>query len=263
MVLTNSRNLSLWKFENLSAQDKTDHFVSDKNGGVSSEEFATLNLSFSVGDLHENVLKNRSLIADSLVITHDKLFFVSQYHSDQVLTVTEQYDGNPTKADALVTNVKGICICVMGADCVPLLAYDPVKEVVAAIHAGWRGTASSITLKTLQIMKDKFGSQPEDILLSIGPSISQAKYEVGEDVYHSFLELQGEGSKKFFKHDLVTGKYFPDLWEANKDQGLKFGLKGKNIEVAGICTYSNPDKFYSARYFKNKTGRFAAGILLK
>ncbi|MBC7388208.1 MAG: peptidoglycan editing factor PgeF [Opitutaceae bacterium] len=263
MFLTNSKGISLWKFQNFSTQDKIQHFVSGKDGGISLAELAGLNLGFSVGDIDQHVKENRSLLAGSLDIKPDQLFFVSQYHSDKVLIVSEKYDGNPSKADALVTNVKGICICVMGADCVPLLAYDAKKQVVAAIHAGWRGTASSITLKTLQTMADNFGSQPEDIILSVGPSISQEKYEVGEDVYQSFLELQGDGSKKYFKHNKITDKYFPDLWEANKDQGLNFGLKENNIEVAGICTFSNPDKFYSARYFKNKTGRFAAGIMLK
>ena len=263
MFPTNSKGLSLWKFENLSNQDNIQHFISGKEGGFSVDELAGLNLSFSVRDTEQNVLDNRSLLASSLEIQSDQLFFISQFHSDQVLIVKEKYDGNPSKADALVTNTKGICICVMGADCVPLLVYDPVMKVIAAVHAGWRGTASSITYKTLQIMRDKYGSKPEDIILSIGPSISQEKYEVGEDVYHSFLKSQGDVTKKYFKHDNISAKYFPDLWEANKDQGLMFGLKEQNIELAGICTYSNPDKFYSARHSKNKTGRFAAGIMLK
>ena len=263
MNQTIENGISLWQFENLASQKGIDHFVSGKDGGISIGDCSGLNLSYSVGDSDENVRTNRSKIASVLGINSDQLFFVSQYHSDVVLVVKEKYDGNPTKADAIVTDAKGICICVMGADCVPLLAYDPVKQVIAAIHAGWRGTASSITFKTLEIMKDQFGCNPKDVILSIGPSISQEKYEVGEEVYLSFLDQQGDESKRYFVHDQASNKYFPNLWEANKDQGIRFGLKEQNIEISGICTYSNHNQFYSARYFKNKTGRFAAGIMLK
>lgn len=262
MNVTVTKGVSLWKFKNLDSQNGIKHFVSGREGGVSAGDQESLNLSFSVGESEENVVKNRSNLAAAMDIKPEQLFFVSQYHSDQVLIVIAPYDGNPTKADAIVTNVKGICICAMGADCVPILAYDPVMQAVAAIHAGWKGTAASITFKTLKILSDAYGSKPEDIILAIGPSISQEKYEVGEDVYNSFVEQQGEKSKRLFQHNAVTDKYFPDLWEANKAQAIDFGLKEENIEVAGICTFSNPDKFYSARYFKNKTGRFAAGIML-
>lgn len=112
-------------------------------------------------------------------------------------------------------------------------------------------------------MHDLYKCEYSDIIVAIGPSISQEKYEVGGDVYEAFAKSQPENVSQIFKKDLGSGKYFPDLWLANRLQALKLGVREDNIEISGICTFSNPNEFFSARYFKNKTGRFAAGIAIQ
>ncbi len=256
------KGLPLWQFDNFPKGQR--HFVSGRGGGVSEEPFASLNLSFSAGDKSENVLENRKRIAMAMEIELDKLLFVSQCHSDRFVCIEKGSAFVPgQEADALITNVPGLCICVMGADCVPLLAFDPKKNVVAAIHAGWRGTASGISLKVLEAMRERFGCRPGDMWIGIGPSISQEKYEVGEEVYASFFEQRPEEAKRVFRYDAERNKYYPNLWEANKWQALSLGIPEQQIEIGGICTYSHPEEFFSARYFQNKTGRFAAGIRLE
>jgi polyphenol oxidase len=254
------QNLPLWQFESFSS---VKHFVSGRDGGISPSPFDSLNLSFSAGDEKENVIENRNRIAKSLGIQQDHLLFVSQCHSSDVVIVRTKEDaGGQILADALITNVSGLCICVMGADCVPVLVYDPIQKVIAAVHAGWKGTVASILTKTLSKMQSEFGSKMENIQIGIGPSISQEKYEVGEEVYLQFKDNFETDTDLIFKYDSNSNKYFPDLWLANKMQAMKMGVLEQNIEIAGICTFSNPEEFFSARYFKNKTGRFAAGIVL-
>ena len=254
------QNLPIWQFESFNT---IKHFVSGRDGGISPSPFDSLNLSFSAGDEKENVIENRLRIAKSLGVEQDHLLFVSQCHSSDVIVVRSKEDaGGQIHADALVTDIQGLCICVMGADCVPVLVYDSVNKVVAAVHAGWKGTVASILTKTLLKMQTEFGCKIENIQIGIGPSISQEKYEVGEEVYLHFKENFGVHTELIFTYDSKSNKYFPDLWLANKMQAMKMGVLESNIEIAGICTFSNPEEFFSARYFKNKTGRFAAGIVL-
>ena len=253
-----SNGVSIWKFKVLEDQV---HFVSGRSGGVSPAPFDSLNLSFSAGDAAENVIENRRRLAFSIGISPENLVFVSQCHSNEIILVNNKADAEGKKADALLTNVPGICLCVMGADCVPVLAYDPQKKVAAAIHAGWKGTVASITSKTLEAMQLHFGCRMQDVKIGIGPSISQDKYEVGKEVYNLFKSNFG-AADLIFKYNAETAKYFPDLWLANKMQAMQLGVKESNIEIAEICTFSNPNEFFSARFFKNQTGRFAAGILI-
>jgi polyphenol oxidase len=253
--------LSLWQFTKFK---DCKHFVTGRSGGVSKEPFSSLNMSLSAGDSVKNVLDNRKRLAEAIEILPESLVFVSQHHSCDVAIIRGKSDAKEgIEADAMVTNVPDVCICVMGADCVPVLAYDPKMKVVGAIHAGWKGTVASITTKTLQIMEGIFGCNMSDVILGIGPSISQEKYEVGEEVYLKFKENFGNEAETIFKQNSETGKYFPDLWLANQMQALKMGVSEANIEISRICTFTNHEEFFSARYFKNKTGRLAAGIMIK
>lgn len=256
-IVTNG--ISLWKFKVLEDQV---HFVTGRLGGVSPAPYDSLNLSFTTGDDNENVIENRRLLALSIGIMPENLLFVSQCHSNEIVLVNSNADVVGKNADALLTNVPGLCLCVMGADCVPVLVYDPNKRVAAAIHAGWKGTVASITSKTLETMQLYFGCRMQDVKIGIGPSISQDKYEVGVEVYEQFKTNFGTDVERIFKHHVDSGKYFPDLWMANKMQAMKMGVREKNIEISEICTFSNPNDFFSARFFKNQTGRFAAGIMI-
>ncbi len=127
------------------------------------------------------------------------------------------------------------------------------------MHAGWRGTVSKILEKTVEAMKKEFGTNPSDLVAGIGPSISPEIYEVGQEVIDAAENAFGNITSMVYRRE---GKTFFNLWEANKFQLISKELNPENIEVAGICTYQNADKFFSARKSKNKAGRFGAGIVI-
>ena len=150
---------------------------------------------------------------------------------------------------------------VLAADCVPVLMYDPRMRVIAAVHAGWRGTVGRIAAKTVERMREKFGCDPRDMLVGIGPSIGPCCFEVGEEVVEAALEGLGDlkGLVETGKH---PGKYQLNLWEANCRQLRQVGVEDARIEVAGICTVCHHDQFFSYRGDRGNTGRFGAGIML-
>jgi YfiH family protein len=257
-----SKNLSLYYFSNLDTLHGVSHFVSGRKGGVSTGEVGELNMSFSVKDDIRNVQSNRSIIAETLGVPLSNLVIPEQEHTANIAIVDQNNFQNIFKnTDALVTNTSGILIAVMSADCIPVLICDPVRKVVAAIHAGWRGTMSGIVSKTIAVMQKEFHSDSSKLIAGIGPGICQDKYEVGEEVIYATKKnyADTEGILKFDKH---TNKAKLDLWEANRKQLLAAGIKEDSIEVAGICTYSNPDTFFSARRSANE-GRFSAGIMIQ
>lgn len=164
--------------------------------------------------------------------------------------------------DALVTNVPGVCIAVSTADCVPVLLYAPDVKTVAAIHAGWRGTVQRIVAKTVRFLIDEHGADPCLMKAGIAPSIGPDAFEVGEEVVDAFREA-GFEMPRILKRNVDTGKAHIDLWEANRLQLLSEGLSTGHIELAGICTYTHPDDFFSARRLGIKSGRILSGIIVK
>jgi len=159
--------------------------------------------------------------------------------------------------DALATKEKNVCIGVKTADCIPVLMYDEGKEVVAAVHAGWKGTVQRIVEKNIDVLKEHFGVNPEDLHAIIGPGISLESFEVGDEVYEQF-------EKAGFPMQQITKKYEKwhiDLWEANRLQLIRMGLKAENIHVAGVDTMTN-DNFYSARRMKVCDGRILNAIAI-
>lgn len=259
---TYNNNLPLYYFSNLDKISGVNHYISGRKGGVSSGEVGELNISFTVKDEPQNVITNRAKIAESMGVENSRLVIPSQVHSANIAIVTrENYQETFENTDALVTNTPGILITVMSADCIPVLICDPVKKVVAAIHAGWRGTMAGIVSKTILHMQNHFQSDPADMIAGIGPGICQEKYEVGEEVINATKAMYDtmDGLLQFGNQ---PGKAHLDLWEANKRQLLKSGVKENAIEIAGVCTNSNPELFFSARRSANE-GRFSAGIMIK
>lgn len=255
-----SGGLILYHFEKLNGYSQIQHFVSGRQGGVSSGEKGELNLSFSVNDLPDNVKQNRLIVGEALEITN--IVFAVQVHSNRVLKADMENSSliSSENADALITHEPGICIAVLAADCVPVLLYDPVQRVVAAIHAGWRGTVSGIVPNTLSVFMNDYNSKPEDIIAGIGPSISPSNYEVGKEVIEAVNAYYGNDAG-LFRKSRNPGRACLDLWEANRKQLLNCGISEHNIELAGICTYANSDRFFSARR-SVQSGRFAAGIMI-
>jgi YfiH family protein len=256
-------------FKNLTSLGGISHFVTTRNGGVSSGITYSLNMGFVESDSHHNVIENRKSVALALGIPAESLVFCHQTHSTNIRILTGEEKGLgliPGKeafinVDALICDIPGICPVAKGADCVPVLLCDPVRKVVATIHAGWRGTVAHICHKTVMKMIREKGSSPSDILAGIGPSNGPCCYEVGEDV-------ATEVRKAFGDNDLLLrnkgmGKYFFNMWEANRLSLLEAGLNPNNIEIMGRCTSCEPDFFFSSRRDGKLTGRLAAGIMIK
>ncbi|MEI6141692.1 MAG: peptidoglycan editing factor PgeF [Mariniphaga sp.] len=265
MISHLKNNLTVLQFDNLSRFPVISHFSTTRIGGCSTDSYDSFNLGFNSGDIPKNVIANRNKLCDTLEIDPAQLVFPKQTHTGTVKVISSKFfdlDENRKKqflieTDALITNLKNVCIAIKTADCVPLLVYDPVKQVIAAIHAGWRGTAQNIVQNTIHQMIASFGSNPSDLWAGIGPSISPEIYEVGQEVWSQF-------APKFYQHTnpFKRDKRLLNLWKANFHQLTAFGVPEKQIEVAQICTLSNPDLFFSARRDGAKTGRMATGIWL-
>lgn len=175
------------------------------------------------------------------------------------LTPREELDG----VDALVTNVPGVAISVRTADCIPLLLYDPVHKAVAAVHDGWRGTVQRLSQKVIAEMGRRYGTEAADLLAVIGPGIGPESFQVGQEVVDAFAEagftmeqiLRDCGPKSPTADNPMAGGLHIDLWKANQWLLEEVGVQVSNIQVTGICTYINNDRFYSARREGIKCGR--------
>jgi hypothetical protein len=160
--------------------------------------------------------------------------------------------GRPEATDAVITDKPGLCVCVKTADCIPILLYDTRKRIVAAVHAGWRGTVSRIVQKTIELMKPE---SPSDLHAIIGPGISLQQFEVGDEVYEAFKQAGFPMERIAKKFD----RWHIDLWEANRflleEQGVE------DIFIEGTCTRTS-ENFYSARRETINTGRNFNGIFI-
>lgn len=176
-------------------------------------------------------------------------FLPIQKHTDRVI-VLESFR-EPAIADAVITRQEGVLVGVQVADCVPVLLYDRRKEVIGAVHAGWRGTSAGILKNALAAMMDRFRCDAGDVLVAIGPSIRACSYEVGYDVVRAVRHATGEGDYVLLKGE----RYSIDLAAANRYQAIAMGVPEASVWVSGECTFCNPDKFFSYRYAKGSTGR--------
>lgn len=171
---------------------------------------------------------------------------VKQIHSNLVILADQP--GLLGEGDALVTNRPGLAISIRTADCYPILLADTRNRAIAAIHAGWRGTAAQIVIGTLEKMKAEFGTEPADVLAAIGPGIDLCCYEVGEDVAAIF--------------GLAKGTHL-DLISENWKQLEKAGVSRQNIQALDVCTFCDAERFFSYRREKEKAGRMTSFIMLR
>lgn len=180
-----------------------------------------------------------------------------QVHSDNVLWMHEA--GRPEATDAVITDQPGLPVCVKTADCIPVLLYDTRQRIVAAVHAGWRGTVSRIVQKTVRQMHPL---DPKDLHAIIGPGISLRQFEVGDEVYEAFFAagFHMERIARRFPSSNGEGAWHIDLWDANRFLLQELGVD--NIFIEGTCTRTSED-FYSARRETINTGRNYNGIVIK
>jgi len=226
-------------------------------------------IGFSGREDHRTVEAHRRILLEEAGLRAEQLVTAEQVHSARVRVVGAPEKGRGAldresrlpATDALVTAEEGICLMVLSADCVPVLLYEPACRVVAAVHAGWRGTAARIVERTVGVMQRQFGCRPERIRAGIGPSIGPCCFEVGEEVAQVFRGLYPR-LPEIVRPAATTGKYRVNLWETNRQELLGAGLLSAHIEVAGMCSKCHPDHFFSYRRDGEKAGRFGAGIAL-
>jgi len=258
-------NIVYYRFGNLARYDHIVHAVFTRLGGVSRQPYASLNVGHFIGDEHRAVETNHRLIFQALNLSSEAIVTAHQVQGHNV-AVVEAGDGGRVipQADALVTDVPGIALMLRFADCVPVLIYDPLRRAIGLAHAGWKGTIEGIAQEAVKTIAEAYGSRPEDLVVGIGPSIGPCCYRVGRDVAESAQAsldvLARRGSAPLLQRR-SDGSFHFDLWEANRRQLARLGVK--EIEVAALCTACRSGEFFSHRAEGGRTGRFAAVLGIK
>lgn len=257
-------------FPSLEQCGEVQHLFTTRLGGVSEGVFTSLNLSRGKGDPDENVQENIARVAYAFGTDLQHVVFSRQVHETNVKRVVKDFAGSGVirksiweSADGLVTNERGIVLGTVYADCVPLLFVDPVHHAVGCSHSGWRGTVAKMGKKTLEVMRQEFGTNPGDVLVGIGPSICQDHYEVSEDVANQFRHVFPEQEKEILRYEGHPGHEQLNLWEACRITLEEAGVPEENISVTDICTACNPDLLFSHRASQGKHGNFGAFIMLR
>jgi YfiH family protein len=238
---------------------------STRLGGVSDFPTDSLNLSGLDIDSAENVAENRRRFTDALGVDF-QIASAWQTHGADVRVVEnldDAKDGNG-KFDALVSNLEKILVGVKTADCVPVLIGDVRTKAFAAIHAGWRGTVDSITVRAIEKMREIYGTNAKDLICAIGAAATCKNYEVGQDVIDAFEKKFSTGGKLFTP--TREGHALVDLHRANREQLESVGVLPENIFTAPFCTMERTDLFFSYRVERQlygKTGRLMSVIGLK
>ncbi len=240
--------------------DHVPHGFSTRLGGVSSgDALGTANMGFGK-EPDEIVLENRRRFASAAGLpTLGREIFVSaaeQIHSDIIFCVTEADSSSELRGDGLYTDSVGVSVAVKTADCVPVLLATRGGEAVAAVHAGWRGTAMGIAALAVERLCS-LGFSPSDIVAATGPAVQKAEYKVGDDFDALLFELMSKSRSKYVAqcarelsqrqiYEFADGKHC-DLPALNRDILTAVGVKAENIDVCDISTFENGELFYSHR----------------
>lgn len=217
---------------------------SDTKGGVSNGNYSNLNLGLHVNDDENLVIQNRKIFANKLGFKSENLVFMDQIHSDNICIIDKIPYPTPT-CDAIITNLKNVVLCVMVADCMPVLLFDKSKQIISAVHLGRAGICANLLTKVIQKMIAKFKCKIDDLKLIVGPHIQGKCYEIGN--------LNLEKFNKFKK----DGNFYMD--EALLSEINEIGLK--DYTISEICTHCDKNYF---SYRRDKiTGRFCGYIYIK
>jgi YfiH family protein len=244
-----------------------------------------LNLGFTSADRREDVVQNRRLLAEAITGEEDTLIIsLRQFHTNLVVVAEKKDAGRerPRKADGMISAVPGVLVAIQTADCIPVLVADRRQRVVAAFHAGWRGTVKRIVELGVGRMRLEFGCKAEDLMAAIGPGAAQCCYAVGEELLSEFesqFSYARELFREVFDSDPVRAKYpmlfltqrapghspigpqlHLDLIEANRRQLLDAGVQGSAISLTGGCTNCHRDLFFSHRDSRGHAGRMMSVI---
>ncbi len=235
--------------------------------GSPTDNYGSFNITHYCGDTPKHVADCRNELCSELGIPDKQLILPRQTHGCEVLHIDnsflaasrEEQEKTLQGIDAIVTTLPRTCIGVSTADCVPVLLCDTARGVVAAVHAGWRGTVERIVERCIASMQEAHGCKAQNMKAVIGPSIGLEAFEVGDEVYEAFKEA-GFPMERIARK---SRKWHIDLWESNRLQLLDCGVLDENIEVAGVCTHTCHEEFFSARRLGTDSGRIFNGIMIE
>jgi YfiH family protein len=232
-------------------------------GGVSQGAYACadaagaggMNLGAHVGDAPQHVARNRALLQQALGGAQPR--FMQQVHGVGVVDLDRLSDGADPVADAACTTQPGVAATVLVADCMPVLFAAPEGRAVAAAHAGWRGLANGVLEATLQRVCARAGCDPSAVQAVLGPAIGPQAFEVGDEVRAAFVAADAHAAVAFRQGD--PGKWWADLWQLARQRLLHAGMRPAAIASVALCTFGNPQRFYSYRR-QAVTGRQAGCV---
>lgn len=254
MPFRQASGLSFFQFNSLN-QPEVVHAVFTRRGGVSPRPWRSLNLGGTVGDDPQRVAENRVRLLEAAGRPVESSFDVWQVHSARVVQALAPRGAQPPqKADGIVTDRPEVTLVMRFADCVPVLAFDPVRRAIGIAHAGWKGTVHNVSAGLVGQMTRAFGSRPQDLQVGIGPSIGPDHYPIGPDVIEQVRNVFGRHADEHLQ--AANGSLHFDLWSANRWQLEQAGVQ--SVEVAGICTACSTGDWFSHRGEAGKTGRFGA-----
>jgi len=227
-----------------------------RNGGVSEKPFDTLNFGTGLGDSDDRIAINMSRLcsATSLPSPHQ----ARQVHGRDTFWCHGEGRFHDRDADALLSNQAGTAVAVRTADCLPILLADPAHGIIAAVHAGWRGTVANVLAAAIRSMVSE-GAKPEAILASLGPCIGACCFSIDPDTAAQ-LAACSAGAPTHVQCE--AGKCTADLAAINRDQLLVEGVRSDHIEWLSSCTSCHPETFYSHRRDQGVTGRQLAVVAL-
>ena len=243
--------------------------VTTRHGGVSAGPYASLNLGAQVGDDPQAVRQNRARVAAA--VGADRLTIAAQQHTNRVAVVDRGTAGRGhdgvagsrsafPATDALVTDLPGVALAVVVADCAPVVLFDPVHRAIGVAHCGRAGTVTGMLPNTVEAMAKAFGSSPADLLAGIGPAIRADSYEVGDAEAAEVTAAFGPDAAGLLR-PTRPGHCTLDLVGGLRIQLGRAGVKDANVHDLGIDTRTNADRFFSHRAAR-PSGRFAAVALL-
>ena len=243
----------------------------DATGKIKTLFTTTNNIAWNFED--DNARENCLALGSQLGISSQDMVKTKQKHTVKIKIVTHENGGDGILRaldendpyDGLITNEKNLLLCTVEADCVPVYFYDPVKEVIAMVHSGWKGTVQKISERAIQKMHDSFSCSPANIMVAIGPHICKDCYEVGQDVFEEFAQpFTNDEMEKIFSWKNEE-KYLLNLQEAVKLTLLKNGILEKNIFPTSVCTFHSQiegHSFCSYRRTKSATQRMLTAIMM-
>ncbi len=277
-VNTNDRR---WSFEMPNWANQFSLVMGDtyRHGGVSKTPCESLNLAFHIGDSLQDVLENRSIVANHLGVTSDRITCGNQVHGLKAVRITEELIGagalSPDTAipdcDAVYTDIPNVPLFLFTADCVPVGIYDPVHHVVATVHAGWRGAIGHLPVITIEAMKRDFGTRFEDCYVYLGPSIGPKSFEVNQELADTFTDewkkitdtTSDELVRYIVREGALQATPHVDLWRFIEEDLLQRGVPKGQICISGTDSMTDENCF-SYRREHGKTGRMALfGMLEK